>query len=163
MITDDNVQNCFVTDPRFDGDSGQVLSTSTAVDNGWDVSYITEDILGNTRDDNTDMGAHEYIAITHLDSPQNVNITADSASGEITISWDAVDYADSYRVDTSDNPENGFTILTTVTGTSYTFIPGINKGFFKVTALYEENTSLRRVPTAFKAEKSERSIQRINK
>ena len=163
MITDDNVQNCFVTDPRFDGDSGQVLSTSTAVDNGWDVSYITEDILGNARDDNTDMGAYEYIAITHLDSPQNVNITADSASGEITITWDAVDYADSYRVETSDNPENGFTILTTVTGTSYTFVPGINKGFFKVTALYEENTSLRRVPTAFKAEKSERSIQRINK
>ncbi len=163
MVTDSNVQNCFVTDPRFDGDSGQVLSASTAVDNGWDVSYITEDILGNARDENTDMGAYEYIVISHLDSPQNVVISADNASGEVTINWDSVDNADSYKIEISDNPENGFSVQATVTETSYTFTPTTNAGFFKVTAQRNENTVLRAAQPQFRADKSDNRIRRVNK
>lgn len=163
MVTDSNVQNCFVTDPRFDGDSGQVLSASTAVDNGWDISYITEDILGNARDDNTDMGAYEYIAITHLDSPQNVTISADNVSGQITITWDAVQNADSYKVEVSDRRDSGFVTLSVILGTSYTYTTSSSRGFFKVTALRDEAASMRAVQPQLRSEKSEVKVRKMTK
>ncbi|MCD4760775.1 DUF5123 domain-containing protein, partial [bacterium] len=53
-----------------------------------------------------DMGAFYFHQATPLDPPQNVTI--EISAGEVTLSWDAVTGANSYKVYSSDDPYSGF-------------------------------------------------------
>lgn len=98
------------------------------------LNWVSTDIDGNNRDaTNPDIGADElYVA-----SPPEVPIVQISqADGSILLSWDAVQGATSYRIEASDEPTAGFSLLGTSTTTNYTDTITTKK-FYRVIAVAE--------------------------
>jgi hypothetical protein len=83
--------------------------------------------------DNVLVNGEETI-IPQLDPPQNVHITIDGG-GTVTITWDAVINATSYRVEESDTPEGIYTPSTgTFNGEQWTGATSDLKKFYQVIA-----------------------------
>jgi hypothetical protein len=79
-----------------------------------------------------DMGAVEYYERTTLSSPSNVQT---SISGTIlTISWNSVDYANSYKIYGSDLPYSGFTYIKSTALTSWPASTSSSKKFYRIIA-----------------------------
>jgi len=81
-----------------------------------DTTSFPTDLAGNARVSNTviDMGAYEYQVILALDSPQNIVLAVTDTA--LTISWDAVPNAATYRVFTDTAPAGDFSGEVTSTG-----------------------------------------------
>lgn len=67
-----------------------------------------------------------------LDTPV---VTISIESDTITLSWDEVSGATSYRIESSDNPYNGFSLLGTTANLYWSEAASMAKKFYKVTAL----------------------------
>ena len=67
------------------------------------------DVDGNSRivSGVVDMGAFENQVVMGIDSPENIQIT--NSVDSITLSWDVVESANSYKVYSSDSPDGTFT------------------------------------------------------
>lgn len=78
------------------------------------------------------------IARENLSEPENV--TTEIAGQDVTITWDAVYGASSYRIFASDDPYGTFTEITSegvFNGTSWTYTTTLNRKFYFVTAVSE--------------------------
>ena len=131
----------FMTDPgviSFYDLHLQSGTTSDALDAGsyysGTLDWVSTDIDGNNRDaTNPDIGADELYVAT---PPEVPTAQISQADGSVFISWDAVQGATSYRIEASDEPTAGFSLLGTSTTTNYTDTITTKK-FYRVIAVAE--------------------------
>jgi hypothetical protein len=90
--------------------------------------------MNATLRDNPDMGCWEY-AFMGLETPSNLLISRDPATGEILLSWDAVAGATSYKVWYASSPDAANWSFVNVTQPSARLSGSAGLRFYKVTAL----------------------------
>ena len=118
------------SDPLFEDATNNdftLTASSPCIDAGNPSTYDSDGTI-------CDMGAIFYNQ-TPINAPINVQICINS--GQITLSWDAVSGASSYKVYSSDNATFGFTEDTsgTFSGTTWTVSISQGKKFYYVTAM----------------------------
>ena len=134
------VDGCITDDPLFISpvSSDYHLQTLSPCIDAGNNAYVVGayDLDGNDRIQNetVDMGAYEGGG-SGISAPVNVVITFDS--GSVTIVWDEVSGASSYKVFSSDDPYDNFTVDTSgnFTGTSWSAPLTVEKMFYYVTAV----------------------------
>lgn len=130
--------NLFTVDP----DSLVVMNQNVALDTcsiGEHVLYI------RAQDENGIWGIPQNFTFSvtqDLEIPQNLTLISNGSN--LTISWDAVSGANSYRVYSSDNPNSGFEIDETgiFNGTTWSITNVNEKRFYYVTAYSASNTEI---------------------
>jgi hypothetical protein len=108
--------------------TAQMKTASTFTDAYWDFTWCWG-IDGVNNSGYPYLQWEDYPTIT-LDAPENVAINLTAAT--LTITWDAVPNANSYRVFSSETPDSGFTEDTygTFNGTSWSAAPGTHSYFY---------------------------------
>jgi hypothetical protein len=123
----------------------RLFGNSPCVNAGNNAYNATEtDIRGESRIQNTtiDLGAYEWTAgtdpetgILELDPPQNLALS--ESEGTLTLNWDAVTGAVSYRIYASDSPDGVFTQIGTAASPAWTHPVEAGWKFYRVTASSE--------------------------
>ncbi len=131
--------NSYMTDPLLisaDDPHLQSGTVSDALEGGsyfaGALSWVVTDLDGDTRDANSpDIGADEAVGIIALDIPI---VEIDQADGSVLLEWIAVSGATAYRIEASNEPETGFSVLGTTSDTTFSD-PASTKQFYRVIAV----------------------------
>lgn len=124
--------SCLFADPLLDADSYSFPMNSPAINAASVIDGYEWDILANLRD-NPDIGCWEYVALG-LETPANLHISRDPATGEILLNWDAVAGATSYKVWYAASPDASSWSYVSVPGNNARLSAGAKLRFYKVTA-----------------------------
>ncbi|MEA1973504.1 MAG: S8 family serine peptidase, partial [Candidatus Cloacimonadota bacterium] len=98
------------------------------------LSDLTDGVSPNTREDLLDNILDFFERPVQLSTPNNVIVEVDN--NEVTISWEAVEWANQYKVYSSEFPDSDFTIDNSgnFLGNSWIAPATDNKRFYKITA-----------------------------
>ena len=119
--------------PLLIQNSYQLAANSPAIDAAVLIPELETDILGTLRI-SPDIGCYEYIVLA-LDSPQNLRFI--HTDNGISLIWDEVAGADSYKVFYADDPQTTEWEYVIISGTEYHILPSSKHRFYKVTAVSE--------------------------
>ncbi|MBN2829061.1 MAG: chitobiase/beta-hexosaminidase C-terminal domain-containing protein, partial [Candidatus Cloacimonetes bacterium] len=110
----------------------------------YDVDYIgTEIPLTNLNivgipNERNEAGYFTARSITDFTTGVSVPVvTIVQSMGFVDLNWDVIDGATLYRIESSDNPHTGFTLLTTTTSNSWSEFAGTTHRFYRIIAVQE--------------------------
>ncbi|MCK9185548.1 MAG: choice-of-anchor J domain-containing protein, partial [Candidatus Cloacimonetes bacterium] len=123
------IQKSYDLDTYFSGDA--VVYLALRYRGTWDWYLHADDFVG----------PQVYIPAS---LPQPV-LTISTSGSNVVLDWDAIPYARSYQIKAADAPEGPYTLLTTVTGNTYS-TSATSKKFFKVIASNEGIRTINQQP-----------------